>query len=498
MAGLAKLSAPPGAILNDLRSRDGLLQSEAIRQVGRFSAPPLPADVAEYRIPEGDLEALSECEVGDCKFRLRALGVEAFSKIDWSTPDARERADTLARERLLDFARSYQESGREALKAPFVDKQEPLSPGKGFDALLGDMQGAIEASKALRAHLRDYPRSAADGMEDLIIWNVRDYGYPPVTGVVHAVIYEPRGSVPMVALKNLYSSHYFHARLQLIVLLVDPEDPEQTYLGYTDRMLFEDDVGSIKRSILEARRPEGRGSAPQTPAQGGRVTRPFVPAQPEQPTTNRSTLMSSKGTKGKIAVVTGANRGMGFEACRQLGKLGFRVVLTSRDAKKAEEAANKLRDEGLDVVAHAHDVNEPQSAEGLASFVESKYGEVHVLVNNAGAIFDIEEGASASILATSKEALTRSFETNTIGAVLTAQALVPLMKKAGYGRIVNVSSGMGGITEMNGGYPGYRLSKAALNASTRVLSEELKDDNIKVNALCPDGCAPTWVARMHT
>jgi NAD(P)-dependent dehydrogenase (short-subunit alcohol dehydrogenase family) len=195
--------------------------------------------------------------------------------------------------------------------------------------------------------------------------------------------------------------------------------------------------------------------------------------------------MSTHHTEGKIAVVTGANRGMGFETCRQLGKLGFRVVLTARDAKKGEEAASKLRDEGLDVVAHAHDVNDPQSAEGLARFVESEYGEVHVLVNNAAAIFDVEEDDRASILATSKEALTRSFETNTIGAVLTAQALVPLMKKTGCGRIVNVSSGMGGITEMNGGYPGYRLSKAALNASTRVLSEELKDDNIKVNALCP-------------
>jgi NAD(P)-dependent dehydrogenase (short-subunit alcohol dehydrogenase family) len=195
--------------------------------------------------------------------------------------------------------------------------------------------------------------------------------------------------------------------------------------------------------------------------------------------------MGSKDAKRKIAVVTGANRGMGFEACRQLGKLGFRVVLTARDPEKGEEAARALRDEGLEVVAHTHDVNDPQSAENLASFVESEYGEVHVLVNNAGEFFDIEEGDSASILATSKEALTRSFETNTIGAVLTAQALVPLMKKTGHGRIVNVSSGMGGITEMNGGYPGYRLSKAALNASTRVLSEELKDDNIKVNALCP-------------
>jgi NAD(P)-dependent dehydrogenase (short-subunit alcohol dehydrogenase family) len=195
--------------------------------------------------------------------------------------------------------------------------------------------------------------------------------------------------------------------------------------------------------------------------------------------------MSTEDTTGKIAIVTGANRGMGFEACRQLGRLGFRVVLTSRDATKGEEAASRLRDEGLDVVSHAHDVDDPQSARDLADFVESEYGALHVLVNNAGAFFDVEEDDFASILATNKETLTRSFETNTIGAVLTAQALVPLMKKTGYGRIVNVSSGMGGITEMNGGYPGYRLSKAALNASTRILAEELETNNIKVNAVCP-------------
>jgi hypothetical protein len=252
VAGLAKLSVPPGAILKDLRRRDGLLQSKAIRQVGRFSTPPLPADLAEYRLPEGDLEALSDCEVGDCEFRLRAIGVEEFSKIDWSAPDARERADALARKRLLDFVRSYQARGPEALKASFVDKEEQVSPGQGFDTLLGEMQQAVEVSKALRAHLRDYPRSTLDGAEDLILWNIRDYGYPPITGVVHAVIYEPPGSIPVIALKNLYSSHYFHARLQLIFLLADPDDPKQTYLGYTDRLLFEEEVGSIKRRMLEA------------------------------------------------------------------------------------------------------------------------------------------------------------------------------------------------------------------------------------------------------
>jgi hypothetical protein len=252
VVGLAKLSASPGAILRDLRRRNGMLRSDALRYAGRFSTPPQPADVAGYRLPESDLEALSECEVGDCKFKLRAVGVEAFGKIDWSAPDARERADALAREGLLDFVRSYRKSGREALKTPFVDKEEPLSPGKGIDALLGHMQQTTQEAQALRLHLRDYPRGALEGAEDLIIWTVRDYGYRPVTGVIHAVIHEQPGSIPVVALKNLYSSHYFHARLQLIVLLADPEDPEQTYLGYSDRLLFDDDVGSIKRRMIEA------------------------------------------------------------------------------------------------------------------------------------------------------------------------------------------------------------------------------------------------------
>jgi hypothetical protein len=87
---------------------------------------------------------------------------------------SRERADALARERLLDFVLSYQESGREVLKVPFVDKEDPQTPGEGFDALLRHMQEANEVAKTLRAHLRDYPRGAADGAEDLILCNVRD------------------------------------------------------------------------------------------------------------------------------------------------------------------------------------------------------------------------------------------------------------------------------------------------------------------------------------
>ena len=110
VAGLAKLSAPPGRDPEG-PAAPGRTPPERGDSAGRaFQCAAVPADLAEYRLPESDFEALTECEVGDCKLKLRALGVEAFGKIDWSAPDARERADALARERLLDFVRSYQGS----------------------------------------------------------------------------------------------------------------------------------------------------------------------------------------------------------------------------------------------------------------------------------------------------------------------------------------------------------------------------------------------------
>lgn len=186
----------------------------------------------------------------------------------------------------------------------------------------------------------------------------------------------------------------------------------------------------------------------------------------------------------KVAVVTGGNRGIGFETCRQLAKQGIKVILTSRDEAKGKAAAEKLQAEGLDVISHSLDVTNPDSIEGLAQFIKSNFGRLDILVNNAGVLLDYAE-SDGSVFNLKISTLQKTLETNTFAPLLLCQALVPLMKEHNYGRVVNVSSGAGQLHDMSSGYPSYRISKTALNAVTRIVANELKGTNILVNAVCP-------------
>lgn len=180
----------------------------------------------------------------------------------------------------------------------------------------------------------------------------------------------------------------------------------------------------------------------------------------------------------RIAVVTGGNRGIGLEICRQLARLGLKVVLTARVEEKAREAATRL--EG-DVVPFPLDVTELAGVERLAGFLERELGGVDVLVNNAGVFLDRHFGG----LTVPLDAVHESLEVNVVGPWALSQAVVPLMRKRRYGRIVNVSSGLGAMSEMMGGYASYRVSKLALNGLTRILADELHGTNILVNTMCP-------------
>ena len=184
----------------------------------------------------------------------------------------------------------------------------------------------------------------------------------------------------------------------------------------------------------------------------------------------------------RVAVITGGNRGIGFEICRRLAITGLQVVLTSRDAEKGEAAAGKLAGEGLGVVAQVLDTTVADRAKELAAWVDRRYGRLDVLVNNAGVQID-PKGARALTL--ELEVLRRSMETNAYSALIVSQALVPLMKKNRYGRIVNMSSILGQLRDMDAQTPAYRISKTALNAITRVMAAELKGTGIKVNTMTP-------------
>ena len=191
-------------------------------------------------------------------------------------------------------------------------------------------------------------------------------------------------------------------------------------------------------------------------------------------------------SKLKIALVSGSNRGLGLETCRQLAAQGLTVFLTSRNQKEGKAESEKLREAGHDVRYYPLDVANPESIQALAGHIRSETGRLDILVNNAGIFPDTfpgRTGGSNSVFDTDPNIIRSAMETNTYGPLMMCQRLIPLME--GYGRVVNVSSGMGQLSEMNGCCPGYRLSKTSLNALTRIFAEELADTGIKVNSVCP-------------
>jgi NAD(P)-dependent dehydrogenase (short-subunit alcohol dehydrogenase family) len=184
---------------------------------------------------------------------------------------------------------------------------------------------------------------------------------------------------------------------------------------------------------------------------------------------------------GLVALVSGGNRGIGRDVVRQLGERGITVVLGSRDLKRGEKVAAELEAKDLRIVAKQLDIRHEASVERVARELEEEFGRVDILVNNAG-ITDPWRGTAENA---DFDAVKDVLETNLFGAWRLAKAVIPLMRRNGYGRIVNLSSGMGQLSDMRGHSPGYRVSKTGLNALTRMLASELAGENILVNSVCP-------------
>lgn len=187
----------------------------------------------------------------------------------------------------------------------------------------------------------------------------------------------------------------------------------------------------------------------------------------------------------RIALVSGANRGIGLEIVRQLSRNGMLAVLGSRDVERGREAAATLASEGLEPPVVALDVTDSASVKAAIDEVMNLFGRIDVLVNNAGILKEGQTPQESKVLDVSPALVTETYETNTVGPLRMIQAVVPIMQKGAYGRVVNISSGAGQLSDMQAGYPAYRMSKAALNALTRVTAAELGPSPIKVNAMCP-------------
>ncbi len=193
----------------------------------------------------------------------------------------------------------------------------------------------------------------------------------------------------------------------------------------------------------------------------------------------------------RVALVTGCSRaqGIGFEVCRQLGQLGMAVFLTARDSGKAEALASTLRDEGLDVTGHALDISNAESVRSIIEVIGNQHGKLDILVNNAtgSAGRNMAPPSTADL-----DGARQIIEVTLLGTWRITQAAIPLLRKSGHARIVNVSSSAGlhsdpllGLTGKSKAPPAYGIAKAALNALTARFSDELHEAGIKVNAVCP-------------
>ena len=193
----------------------------------------------------------------------------------------------------------------------------------------------------------------------------------------------------------------------------------------------------------------------------------------------------------KVALVTGANKGIGYEIARQLGGHGFTVVVAARDRRKAADAAARLTGEGLDAHGVVLDVTDPATAEAAARWLDERFGRLDVLVNNAGVGLEFAAGTRPAHL--DLETLRATYETNVFGAFTVTRSLLPLLRRSAPSRIINQSSTLGSLGKLSDpGSPfygvnllAYNSSKTALNGLTVAFAKDLAGERISVNSVCP-------------
>ncbi|TKH46416.1 short-chain dehydrogenase [Paenibacillus terrae] len=193
--------------------------------------------------------------------------------------------------------------------------------------------------------------------------------------------------------------------------------------------------------------------------------------------------------KSKIVLITGGNKGIGFETARQLGNMGYVILIGARSEEKGHEAVTFLETENIKAKTVVLDVTNPSSVLSAVEWIEQEYGYLDILINNAGVFFEGNTPPSELELSVLKN----TYETNVFGVFSVTKAILPLLKKSSAGRIVNLSSGLGSLTLnsdptsefYNVNSLAYNSSKTAVNALTVFFAKELRDTPIKINSVCP-------------
>ena len=231
----------------------------AILQIGTFGRPPTVEDVAGLTLDEADIRALRECRVGSCDLQLSADAIRRFGQLDWLRADARDRADALMRQILVEYVAEYFRAGATAAME-YADQPEPLNLQREFLALADSTLAGWPVFPALRRHLAGFPSTAEPGVNDLLYWSKEKIGRKGVASVTHVAISRPEDDSPVeyaIASKHLYGTHYYDASLGMTVLVRDPASPTAaTFVVYVNRSridVFDGLFGGLTRKIVSGR-----------------------------------------------------------------------------------------------------------------------------------------------------------------------------------------------------------------------------------------------------
>jgi hypothetical protein len=223
--GAVYIEAPADRFVDRFSDIERFERGPGIPQIGRFGSPPRLADLSSLTLPAKDVTALATCHPGDCDVKLSTAAMTRFrNQVDWSSPNAAQRAHEIARDMILELLRAYQANGNAALGS-YNDGGAPVVIAEQFRALLDSGHLLPLPVRELVTYLREYPHSRPSGVEDFFYWSVVDFGLKPTVRVNHVIVYtlagRPSGVSHVIAIKQLYASHYFHTTLELRFLVED-------------------------------------------------------------------------------------------------------------------------------------------------------------------------------------------------------------------------------------------------------------------------------------
>ena len=229
--GVVHVEIPAARFVDRFRDIERFERGPGIPQIGRFSNPPRLQDLASLTLPAKDVAALASCRPGECGMKLSTAVMTRFrNRVDWSSPSSSLQAHLMAREMILELLHAYQANGNAAL-GRYDDGSEPVAVAEQFRALLTNSKELPIPVPELIAYLDQYPRSRPAGAEDFFYWSVVDFGLKPTLRVNHVISYplpaRPSGVSHVIAIKQLYASHYFHTALELRFLADDDSRPDR-------------------------------------------------------------------------------------------------------------------------------------------------------------------------------------------------------------------------------------------------------------------------------